>query len=94
MKETEPRDVTAATIGSLDTVFATLFRTTIQRASCGVRKLLRIGEFPHHLDICCSGGGGRSFLVLRVEAFDVALRPQSPYGLLRTGSPGRHLDFH
>ena len=34
----------STTVGSLDTVLLTLLRTTAERASCGVHKLLRTGE--------------------------------------------------
>ena len=35
-----------STAGSLDTVFVTLFRAAVERACCGVHKLLRTGEVP------------------------------------------------
>ena len=37
------------TAGLSDSVFVTLFRTAIERAHCGVRKLLRTGEAPTSL---------------------------------------------
>ena len=42
----------------LDIVFATLFCTAVERASCGVHKLLRTGPVPMHLlNAYCYGGG-------------------------------------
>ena len=35
-----------STAGSPDSVFGTLFRTAVQRASCEVQKLLRTGRVP------------------------------------------------
>ena len=42
----------------LGIVFAALFRTAVERASCGVHKLLRTGPVPMHLlDTYCFGDG-------------------------------------
>ena len=41
----------SSTVASPDTVFVTLFRTAVERASCGVHKMLRTGEIPTSLTL-------------------------------------------
>ena len=67
---------------SSDSVFATLFCTVVERASCRVHKLLRTGG-SRLLNIYCSGGGWRSLRSLRVGAQRRAIHkyPTSPHPL-------------
>ena len=45
------------TVGSVGTVFVTLFGTAVERASCKSTHVALLWRVPHHFDICCSGGG-------------------------------------
>ena len=57
-----------STAGSPGALFITVFGTTVKRASCGVRRLLRSGEVPITLEsVYCAGGGCWSLLSLPIE---------------------------
>ena len=46
-----------STLGSPSTVFVTLFRTTVERASCKSTQFASHWQGRHHLNVYCSGGG-------------------------------------
>ena len=65
--------------GLSDTVFVTLFRTTVERGSCGEHKLLRTGGVSTSL----------TFIVLAMADGLFGL-----YGSLRVGARGRAIHRH
>ena len=56
-----------STLGSPSTIFVTLFRTTVGRASCKSTQFASYWRCPYHLNVYCSGGGGPYVISVDLE---------------------------